>query len=158
MAACTTSRSQDGHGEPSAKAEDSTVVPFDEPAPVARISTGTTDEDAALLTAAATGDPDVMAAAIASASAAACHGAVTCPGFGSCGTWSSTSECGDRQCNATCGKCLPAGDPLCEFPIASTQPTERFRACFNSSGASCIEWGRGASTGSRCRDPLCNDI
>src|SRR3954463_14586900 len=58
MAACTTSRSQDGPGEPSAKAEDSTVVPFDEPAPVARISTGTTDEDAALLTAAATGDPD----------------------------------------------------------------------------------------------------
>jgi hypothetical protein len=158
-AGCSTSTPRAGNADPVSEADESRVVLFEEPVANAIVSTGSTLEDAPLLRAAETGDPEIMAAALATPGlAAACHGRVTCPAFGSCSAWSAASDCGDRQCNATCGICLPRGDPNCEFPFASTQPSESFRVCFNSAGASCVEWASGPSRNPKCRDAICNGL
>lgn len=122
----------------------------------ATISTGVTPEDAPLLAAAATGDPEIMAQAVTTT--AACHGTVSCPGFTACTGFSATAACGSRECTQFCGPRCPSSDPLCDRPIASTQPTESFRVCFNSVGAQCIEWRRGLNINPRCGDPLCSDF
>jgi hypothetical protein len=160
---CAVSKPAGGNGDlVSELDDDSRVVPFEEPAPVATVSRALTEEDARLLRAAETGDPEVIAAAIAAMATpgvtAACHGVVSSPGPSSCAEWSGLVECGDRQCNASCGVCLPRGDPNCEFPIASTQPTERFRRCTPIMGDDFLEWGPGPSTGSKCRDPICREL
>jgi hypothetical protein len=145
-----------GVAGPVATDEDSSeLVSADSLAP-ATISTGVTAEDAPLLEAARTGDPEIMARAISAL--AACHGNVTCPGFGSCAGWSGNASCGSRQCTQFCGPRCPSSDPLCDRPVASTQPTEAFRVCFNSAGAQCIEWRRGLNTSPRCGDPICSDF
>ena len=109
-----------------------------------KVSASEGTEEAALLAAAATGDSEIMAAT-AAATAAACHGTVTCSGYGSCGTWSSASDCGEPYC-VVCGKACDLSDPFCERPLATATRTERYRVCFNSVGASCIEWSSGSRT------------
>jgi len=107
------------------------------PAP-AGVSTGPTAEDAALIAAAATGNPDLMARA-AAATAAACHGVVTCPGFQSCGTWSTAAACGSRFCVGQCGKTCT--DPDCVPRFRLDQLFESFRVCTDANLNQCVEWG-----------------
>jgi hypothetical protein len=71
---------------------------------------------------------------------AACHGTVSCqPNYPSCASWSGYSDCGDPQCGIYrwCGDC---GDPWGCWDLATRQPQERFRVCFNEFGQSCTEW------------------
>lgn len=71
----------------------------------------------------------------------ACHDTTPCPTeYGSCGTWSGYTNCGDPYCSVhrTCGSC---SEPFC-FDDATRQNQERFRVCFNSAGQSCTEWQR----------------
>lgn len=86
-----------------------------------------------MLRAALSGDPDAMRDAIVNVGT--CHTATTCPGFDSCSSWSSLSQCGDT-CTQQC-----CHDRLCNEPdIGGTVYSEQFRVCFNSLGASCTEW------------------
>lgn len=74
--------------------------------------------------------------------AGACHSTTPCPSeYGSCAGWSGWSSCGDTYCSIWryCGG--PCPGPTC-FGDATRQETERYRVCFNSSGASCTEWQR----------------
>jgi hypothetical protein len=116
-------------------------------------STGVTSEDAALVMAAATGDPDLMAQAIGTS--AACHGRVTCSGLVVCGVWSASAACGSRTCVGECGPRCPSHDPTCLRPGLSGLRTEQFRACHDSTGQVCIEWREGTPTSTRCGDPMC---
>jgi hypothetical protein len=71
---------------------------------------------------------------------AACHGNVSCqPAYPSCGSWSSYSDCGDPLCGIYrwCGDC---GDIFGCWDLATRQPRERFRVCYNQYGQSCTEW------------------
>jgi len=108
------------------------------------ISKGAGSAEAALLAAAATGDPQIMAQAAASAS---CHASMTCAGFGSCGTWSAAAACGTQACgSATCGpRCDPARDPSCTVMHPLVQHYERYRVCQNQLAQSCVEWAAAAS-------------
>jgi len=114
------------------------VESSEESSSTGEVSASEGSEEAALIAAAATGDPEIMAGA-AVMTAASCHGTVTCSGYGSCGTWSSASDCGDQYC-VPCGKACDPLDEYCERPHSFATRTERYRVCFNSAGASCIEW------------------
>ncbi len=70
----------------------------------------------------------------------ACHGTVSCqPNYPSCAGWSGYADCGDPQCGIYrwCGDC---GDPFGCWDLATRQPRERFRVCFDQFGNSCTEW------------------
>ena len=96
--------------------------------------------DPALLRAAMTGDPEVMAGALAGL---LCKGIVTCPPeYSSCGSWSAAATCGLTYCGNTCGKC-PVSDPFCDLPQAKLQRTQFFRVCFNAQAKSCTEYQPG---------------
>ena len=89
-----------------------------------------------MLRAALSNDPEAMAAAIPSLGS--CHAPFTCGAeFGSCGSWSSFSFCGN-SCTKRC--CHDA--PLCNEPdIGGTVVNERFQVCWNSARtASCTNW------------------
>jgi len=124
----------------------------DPPAEASAVSKRASSEDSALLAAAATGDPEIMAQAVAAT--ASCHGAVSCTGFGSCGTWSTAAACGTRGCGSSaCGpRCLP-GDTDCVTLRPMVQRYERYRVCQNQQAESCVEWAAAAST-STCSE-LC---
>jgi len=109
------------------------------------VSTRPSAEESALLAAAATGDPAIMAQAVAAS--ATCHGTVTCTGFGSCGTFSAAAACGAKACGSTgCGpRCLP-GDPDCTQLRPLVQRFEKYRVCQNQLAESCVEWAAGPST------------
>ena len=98
-------------------------------------------EDVALHMAAATGDPQIMADT-ASAFAAACHGNVTCSGFGSCANWSAHTACGNPYCGTyICfvpPSCPPTGP--CLAKLRTKQVFEQYRVCSNPQGATCTEW------------------
>lgn len=71
----------------------------------------------------------------------ACHDTTPCPTeYGSCGSWSAYSDCGDPWCGVYrfCGSCP---ETWC-FGEATRQNQERYRVCFNSTGQSCTEWQR----------------
>lgn len=85
--------------------------------------------------------------------AGACHSTTACPAeYGSCGTWSSYSDCGDPWCGVwrLCDCYLgPAGSPSPNMPIcdpgfgdALRQFRESYRVCFNASGQPCTEYQR----------------
>ena len=104
----------------------------------------------AMLQAALAGDPDLMRDAVVALGT--CHAASTCPGYGSCGGWSSNSFC-----NATCGPmvclCKPWIDPECEYDpefLRGRDYYESYRVCFNSVGQSCTEWKQTISTYCGC--------
>jgi len=116
-------------------------------------STRASSEASALLAAAATGDPEVMA--LAAAATASCHGTVTCAGFGSCGTWSTAAACGTKACgSSTCGpRCLPT-DLDCVTLRPLVQRFEKYRVCQNAQAEACVEWAAGTSI-STCSE-LCS--
>lgn len=88
----------------------------------------------AMLEAALSGDPEAMLAVMPHAGT--CHAATTCPGFGSCASWSSLAVC-STSCTTRC--CHDA--PLCNEPdVGGTIKSQQFRVCFDASGASCTEW------------------
>jgi hypothetical protein len=71
----------------------------------------------------------------------ACHDTTPCPAeYGSCGSWSGYSNCGDPYCGVYrfCGSCQ---EPFC-FGEATRQRQERYRVCFNAQQESCTEWQR----------------
>jgi len=109
------------------------------------VSTRASSEESALLAAAATGDPEIMAQA--AGAAASCHGSVTCAGFGSCGTWSANAACGVKACGSTgCGPRCDPGDPECVQLRPMVQRFEKYRVCQNAQAESCVEWAAGPST------------
>lgn len=74
--------------------------------------------------------------------AGACHDTTPCSSeYGSCGSWSGYSDCGDQYCGVYryCGG--GCGEPLC-FGDATRQWQERYRVCFNGAGQSCTEYQR----------------
>lgn len=74
--------------------------------------------------------------------AGACHATTPCPSeYGSCGSWSGYSDCGDPWCGVYghCGS--GCGEPLC-FEEATRQYKERFRVCFNQQAQACTEYQR----------------
>jgi hypothetical protein len=81
---------------------------------------------------------------IAPASAAACHGFITCPDPKSCGSWSTWVACDSPYCDDADSFCLGKN-----IPLATWQPKEQFRACTLSNGSQCLEWVT-ASFRTRC--------
>ncbi len=74
---------------------------------------------------------------------AACHSTTPCPAeYGSCGSWSSYSDCGDPYCGIFkfCGDPPWCYEPDLCFGPATRQRRERFRVCFNASAQSCTEY------------------
>lgn len=107
-----------------------------------------------LLDATLFGNPAELAAGAASLSG--CPAPSTCPAiYGSCGSWSSYTEC-SFSCNSdpwcSCGPDVP-DQPACEpnpydtrgFTIYSS-----FRVCFKAGGGSCTEWRQGYSNSCGC--------
>lgn len=80
-----------------------------------------------MLSAALTGDPEAMRVAAAFESEA-CGAASTCPGYGSCGTWSSWNIC-DEVCSAE----------VCGFAKYVYQTQHSYRVCFNAAQQACTE-------------------
>lgn len=87
--------------------------------------------------------------------AGACVTPTTCgPEYASCASWSGYSDCNEPFCiNLTkgCGENCEPGFP-CPGP-ARYQPIQRYRACFNTLGQSCIEYSTPTSrrlTGCGC--------
>jgi hypothetical protein len=78
------------------------------------------------------------------ASAAACHGFITCPNPKSCGSWSTWVACDSPYCDDADSFCLGKN-----IPLATYQPKEQFRACTLSNGSQCLEWVT-ASFRTRC--------
>lgn len=81
----------------------------------------------AMLAAALTGDPDRMREA-ARIEAGSCHAPSTCPGYESCGTWSSLN-----MCDETCGS-------SCSLARTTHQYSDSYRVCRNAAQDSCTEW------------------
>jgi hypothetical protein len=76
-------------------------------------------------------------------------------GYGSCASWSSWSNCGDGPgCTATsCRFCeYEPGypKPFCYYGKKYTESMNRYRVCFNASGASCTEYDLYAYSGCDC--------
>lgn len=74
--------------------------------------------------------------------AGACHSTTPCPSeYGSCGSWSGYSDCGDPWCGVYghCGS--GCGEPLC-FDDATRQFRERYRVCLNQQAQACTEYQR----------------
>ena len=73
--------------------------------------------------------------------AAACHDTTPCPAeYGSCGSWSGFSDCGDPICgpSSLCQTCNEWGQ--CLLGPATKQRRERFRVCFNQQMEGCTEY------------------
>jgi len=80
--------------------------------------------------------------------AAACHSTTPCPTeYGSCGSWSGFSDCGDPFCGPStlCKRCNEWGQCLAAGP-ATKQNRERFRVCFNAQQQGCTEYQRASQT------------
>jgi len=80
--------------------------------------------------------------------AAACHDTTPCPTeYGSCGTWSSFSDCGDEFCGISfaCKICDEWGQCTAGGP-ALKQHRERYRVCFNQQMQGCTEYQRSTTT------------
>ena len=74
--------------------------------------------------------------------AAACHDTTPCPTeYGSCGTWSSFTDCGDEFCGPSfaCKRCDEWGQCTAAGP-ALKQRRERYRVCFNQQMEGCTEY------------------
>lgn len=76
--------------------------------------------------------------------ASACHDTTPCPSeYGSCGSWSTFSDCGDPFCgiSTACKICDEWGQCTAGGP-ALTQYRERYRVCFNAQMEGCTEYQR----------------
>ncbi len=100
------------------------------------------------------GDPAEMAAAVAPLSG--CPAPSTCPAiYGSCGSWSSYTECSfscssDPWCS--CGPDIPDQPPCEPNPYDTRGFTiyKSFRVCFKAGGGSCTEWRQAYSNSCGC--------
>jgi hypothetical protein len=117
--------------------QDEVVAP-----PVERMITPTP----AMVAAALSGDPKVMASAI---TVNACQSSTTCPPeFGACTNWSASEECA-FSCGSLC-RCIftPEGD--CEPEVRGRSTFNSFRICFDPSGNGCTQWRQTISTFCGC--------
>jgi hypothetical protein len=67
-----------------------------------------------------------------------CPAEVTCPGYGSCSSWSPATLCDEGLCfPRLCRECeWPGG---CIYEPGQLQTYTEYRVCFNAQGAQCIE-------------------
>lgn len=82
--------------------------------------------------------------ALVFAHSGACHDTTPCPPeYGSCGSWSGFSDCGDPFCGPStlCKICDEWGQCTAGGP-ATKQSRERFRVCFNQQMEGCTEYQR----------------
>ncbi len=94
--------------------------------------------NAALIAAAATNDPDLMAAALAAS--ATCHVADTHCGSLSCGGYSAPVACGAPFCGSTqCGSSCPPFKPTCNR-TKQAQLMESYRVCHDSANTPCVDY------------------
>lgn len=67
-------------------------------------------------------------------------------GYGSCSSWSVSTECGDSFCEVDYGlsPCFIRNcseGPCQNIPLGATfQPTQKYRVCSNPQGQTCTEW------------------